>query len=154
MQKDQVEHEGQKQQKSHGTARDFDASKHDPRSDDRPLYMKTAHWNTHWSRRFPRCENNNFNFIESRQKTRARVKGLKEGESVARRRTGFKRAGSMVLSYLSPLHDLLGFGVEKEIPPQGLTQHLLPNTHLLAVDAGKLLNAGGKKGRHPRSINS
>ena len=51
----------------------------------------------------------------------------------------------MVLNYLSPLHDLLGFGVEEEIPPQGLTQHLLSNTHLLAVDVGKLLNAGGGK---------
>ena len=87
MPKDQVEYEGQKQQKSPETASYyFDGSKHDPRLDDSVLHMKTAHW----SRRLPRCENNNLNFIDSRQKTRARVKGLKKGESVARRRTEFK----------------------------------------------------------------
>jgi len=46
--------------------------------------------------------------------------------------------------HLSPLHDLLGFSVEVVISPQSLTQHLLPDAHLLAVDVGKLLDPGGK----------
>lgn len=41
-------------------------------------------------------------------------------------------------AHLSSLHDLLGFGVEVEVAPQGLKQHLRPDAHLLAVHVSKL----------------
>lgn len=45
------------------------------------------------------------------------------------------------LHYLSSFHDLLCFCIEVEISPQGFEQHLFFDTHSLAVDVSKLLDA-------------
>lgn len=46
-----------------------------------------------------------------------------------------------LIGYLSSFHDLLCFGIEVEISPQGFEQHLLFDAHSLAVDVSKLLDA-------------